>query len=99
MTIDLVIHAHAKSLGDGVSVRRALPAMQRRLVGPFIFFDHFGPIDIGPTTGVDVRPHPHIALATITYLFEGALMHRDSLGSAQMIRPGDVNVMIAGRGI
>jgi hypothetical protein len=97
MTADLVIQAHAKSLGDGVTVRRALPAMQRRLVGPFIFFDHLGPIDIGH--GVDVRPHPHIALATITYLFEGALMHRDSLGSAQMIRPGDVNVMIAGRGI
>jgi redox-sensitive bicupin YhaK (pirin superfamily) len=73
--------------------------MRRRLVGPWIFFDHMGPADLPPNEGMDVRPHPHIALATVTYLFEGEIFHRDSLGSAQAIRPGDVNWMIAGRGI
>lgn len=99
MTAELVLHAHEKSLGDGVMVRRALPQMQRRMVGPFIFFDHFGPFEITPTAALDVRPHPHVGLATITFLFEGSILHRDSLGSEQMIHPGDVNVMIAGRGI
>ncbi|RYE84405.1 MAG: pirin family protein, partial [Myxococcales bacterium] len=86
---------------DTFPVRRALPAPLRRMVGPFIFFDHFGPVTIPPSRhgGMDVRPHPHIALATISYLFEGEILHRDSLGSEQLIRPGDVNWMSAGRGI
>jgi redox-sensitive bicupin YhaK (pirin superfamily) len=96
--IDLVIRARPRDLG-GFSVRRALPSMRRRLVGPFIFFDHMGPVEIAPGEGMDVRPHPHIALATVTYLFDGVVFHRDSLGTAQEIRPGDVNWMIAGRGI
>ena len=80
---------------------RAPPVARAGLqtVGPFIFFDHMGPADFGPGQGVNVRPHPHIGLATVTYLFEGAFMHRDSLGTAQLIRPGDVNWMVAGRGI
>lgn len=97
-SIELVIDAPAKDLG-GFAVRRALPSIQRRLIGPFIFFDHMGPLAMPPGRGFDVRPHPHIALATITYLFEGEFIHRDSLGSEQPIRPGDVNWMIAGRGI
>jgi redox-sensitive bicupin YhaK (pirin superfamily) len=76
-----------------------LPARERRLVGPFIFFDHFGPVTLPPGLGMDVRPHPHINLATVTYLFDGEIVHRDSLGSHQVIRPGDVNWMTAGRGI
>lgn len=98
-TIDLVVRARRRDLGGGVGVRRALPSMRRRLVGPFIFFDHMGPVEVPAGMGMDVRPHPHIALATITYLFDGVVFHRDSLGSAQEIRPGDVNWMIAGRGI
>ncbi len=94
----LILDGRRRDLG-GFSVRRILPSAERRLVGPFIFFDHMGPADFAPGQGVDVRPHPHIALATVTYLFEGELMHRDSLGSAQPIRPGAVNWMIAGRGI
>ncbi|RDV00128.1 pirin family protein [Trinickia dinghuensis] len=82
-----------------LSVRRVLPALAARLVGPFIFFDHMGPARYAPDTGVDVRPHPHIGLATVTYLFEGAMLHRDSIGSVQRITPGDVNWMTAGRGI
>jgi redox-sensitive bicupin YhaK (pirin superfamily) len=97
-TIELVIRARPRDLG-GFEVRRALPSMRRRMVGPFIFFDHLGPADVAPGGGMDVRPHPHIALATVTYLFEGTIFHRDSLGSAQAIHPGDVNWMIAGRGI
>ena len=93
-----VIEGRARDLG-GLTVRRVLPAALRRTVGPFIFFDHMGPVVFAPGTGVDVRPHPHINLATITYLFEGAIDHRDSLGSFQTIRPGDVNWMTAGRGI
>ena len=93
-----ILDGRRRDLG-GFSVRRVLPAAERRLVGPFIFFDHMGPADFAPGQGIDVRPHPHIALATVTYLFEGELMHRDSLGSAQPIRPGAVNWMIAGRGI
>jgi len=76
-----------------------LPSAQRKLVGPFIFYDHLCRVDFAPGQGLDVRPHPHIALATVTYLFEGAFLHRDNLGYAQLIRPGDVNWMIAGRGI
>jgi hypothetical protein len=76
-----------------------LPSAQRRLVGPFIFFDHMGPMALPPGSGMDVRPHPHIGLATVTYLFAGEIDHRDSLGSVQTIRPGDVNWMVAGRGI
>ena len=96
--IDLVIPAKPRDLG-GFEVRRVLPAMQRRLVGPFIFWDHMGPTDLAPGHGFDVRPHPHIGLATVTYLFEGAIVHKDSLGSDTEILPGDVNWMIAGRGI
>jgi redox-sensitive bicupin YhaK (pirin superfamily) len=96
--IDLVIDARPRDLGS-FSVRRMLPSALRRMVGPFIFFDHMGPAEFGPGEGINVRPHPHIGLATITYLFEGAIAHRDSLGSEQIIRPGDVNWMIAGRGI
>ena len=84
---------------DGLKVRRLLPSMARRLVGPFIFFDHMGPAVLAPGNGVDVRPHPHIGLATVTYLFEGEIVHRDSLGSHQPIRPGEINWMTAGRGI
>jgi redox-sensitive bicupin YhaK (pirin superfamily) len=93
-----VIEGRPRDLG-GLSVRRVLPAALRRTVGPFIFFDHMGPAVFAPGTGIDVRPHPHVNLATITYLFEGAIDHRDSLGSFQTIRPGDVNWMTAGRGI
>jgi redox-sensitive bicupin YhaK (pirin superfamily) len=94
----VVIEPHAKDLG-GFSVRRVLPARERRMVGPFIFFDHMGPAEFPPGEGIQVRPHPHIGLATITYLFEGQIMHRDSLGYAQAIRPGAINLMTAGRGI
>lgn len=96
--IELLIGARPRDLG-GFSVRRLLPSMHRRMVGPFIFFDHLGPATFPAGQGIDVRPHPHIALATLTYLFEGELIHRDSLGSLQAIRPGDVNWMFAGRGI
>lgn len=96
--IALVIDGRARDLG-GFSVRRVLPSMQRRMVGPFIFFDHMGPVDFPAGHGIDVRPHPHIGLATITYLFEGVFCHKDSTGSDQVIVPGDVNWMIAGRGI
>src|SRR5436305_1495497 len=93
-----ILRPHLRDLG-GFAVRRVLPAVSHQTVGPFIFFDHFGPVDMAPGAGVDVRPHPHIGLATVTYLFDGALMHRDSLGSVQRITPGDVNWMTAGRGI
>jgi len=83
----------------GLEVRRLLPAFAQKMVGPFIFFDHMGPVRFAPGTGIDVRPHPHIGLATVTYLFEGAIVHRDSLGCLQRIEPGDVNWMTAGRGI
>jgi hypothetical protein len=86
-------------LGDGFTVRRALPSAQSRMVGPFVFFDHFGPTVFRSGKGLDVRPHPHIGLATVTYLFDGEIMHRDSLGTAVAIRPGAVNWMTAGRGI
>ena len=86
-------------LGDGFSVRRALPSARTRMVGPFVFFDHFGPAEFRAGPGLDVRPHPHIGLATVTYLFDGEIMHRDSLGTAAAIKPGEVNWMTAGRGI
>lgn len=89
---------HTKDLG-GFEVRRLLPGHPQRMVGPFIFFDHMGPAAFAPGQGIDVRPHPHIGLATVTYLFEGALVHRDSLGTVQRIEPGDVNWMTAGDGI
>ena len=93
------ITGKAHDLGDGFFVTRLLPQAARRSIGPFVFFDYFGPVDFAPGKGIDVRPHPHIGLATITYLFDGAQMHRDTLGSVQEIRPGDVNWMTAGRGI
>jgi redox-sensitive bicupin YhaK (pirin superfamily) len=96
--VSRVIDGRPRDLG-GFSVRRVLPAASRPTVGPFIFFDHMGPARFAPGEGVDVRPHPHIGLATVTYLFAGEFMHRDSLGSAQLIRPGDVNWMVAGSGI
>jgi redox-sensitive bicupin YhaK (pirin superfamily) len=86
-------------LGDGFFVTRLLPQVARRSIGPFVFFDYFGPVDFAPGRGLDVRPHPHIGLATVTYLFDGSMMHRDTLGSALEIQPGDVNWMTAGRGI
>src|SRR5689334_9717249 len=94
----VVIDARLRDLG-GFVVRRTLPSTHRRTVGPFIFFDHFGPVEFPPGQGMTVRPHPHIGLATVTYLFEGEIIHRDSLGSHQAIRPGDINWMTAGRGI
>jgi redox-sensitive bicupin YhaK (pirin superfamily) len=97
-SVELVIAPRSRDLG-GFVVRRALPFTHRRLVGPFIFFDHMGPVDFPPGGGITVRPHPHIGLATVTYLFDGAIVHRDSLGSLQTIVPGDVNWMTAGRGI
>jgi hypothetical protein len=96
--IDLVIDARRKDLG-GFEVGRILPFAKRRMVGPFIFLDHMGPADFAPGRGIDVRPHPHIGLSTVTYLFEGEILHRDNLGSTQAIRPGEVNWMTAGRGI
>ena len=90
---------HEKDLGGGFRVRRLLPAMARQAVGPFLFFDHFGPVTAGPQDNHDVRPHPHIGLATVTYLFEGAQVHRDSTGVVQRIAPGAINWMTAGRGI
>lgn len=97
--IELLIQGHSHDLGGGFVVRRVLPNVKRRMVGPFIFLDHFGPMEVPPGGGMEVRPHPHIGLATVTYLFEGGIFHRDSLGYAQAIRPGDVNWMTAGSGI
>lgn len=99
MSAALLLKGQAKDLGGGFVVRRLLPAMQRQAVGPFLFFDHFGPVTVMPDAGHDVRPHPHIGLATVTYLFEGAILHRDSLGCVQQIEPGAINWMTAGRGI
>jgi redox-sensitive bicupin YhaK (pirin superfamily) len=97
-TIELLVGARPRDI-DSLTVRRVLPSSKRRMVGPFIFFDHMGPAEFADGQGVDVRPHPHIALATVTYLFEGEIVHRDHLGFTQPIRPGDVNWMTAGRGI
>jgi redox-sensitive bicupin YhaK (pirin superfamily) len=94
-----VIVPRTVDLGDDFMVRRALPSARTRMVGPFIFFDHFGPAEFRAGNGLDVRPHPHIGLATVTYLFDGEIMHRDSLGTAAAIKPGEVNWMTAGRGI
>ncbi|WP_276199765.1 pirin family protein [Chelatococcus sp. XZ-Ab1] len=96
--VDLVIVPRVSDIG-GFAVRRALPTVRRRMVGPFIFWDEMGPADFAVGDGLDVWPHPHIGLATLTYLFEGAIVHRDSLGSEAIIRPGAVNLMSAGRGI
>jgi len=99
MAVALELTGHEKDLGGGFKVRRLLPAARQRSVGPFVFFDHFGPVTERPQDHHDVRPHPHIGLATVTYLFEGAMMHRDSLGTTQLIEPGAINWMTAGRGI
>lgn len=98
-SVELELDARPRALGDGFTVRRLLPSAARRTVGPFIFFDHMGPVQLPAGHGLDVRPHPHINLATVTYLFEGEILHRDSLGSEQLIEPGAVNWMTAGRGI
>ena len=94
-----LVTPRAHDLGGGFTVRRALPAAAVRSVGPFVFFDHFGPVQAGPQDNHDVRPHPHIGLATVTYLYEGAMQHRDSTGAVQRIEPGAINWMTAGRGI
>jgi redox-sensitive bicupin YhaK (pirin superfamily) len=95
----IVLNGKTHFLGDGFFVTRMLPDIKRRSVGPFLFFDYFGPVEFAPGKGIDVRPHPHIGLATVTYLFEGSQMHRDTIGSVQEVLPGDVNWMTAGRGI
>jgi redox-sensitive bicupin YhaK (pirin superfamily) len=97
-TLEAVIVPRARDLG-GFEVRRVLPSAQRQMVGPFIFFDQMGPAELMEGKGIDVRPHPHIGLATVTYLFDGTIVHRDSLDSVQSITPGDINWMTAGRGI
>ena len=97
--VDMIVLPPVRDLGDGFQVRRALPSAHRRMVGPFIFFDQMGPVTLHAGDGLDVRPHPHIGLATVTYLLEGEILHRDSLGSVQSIRPGAVNWMTAGHGI
>src|SRR6202049_4454474 len=94
-----VVVPRTVDLGDGFSGRLARPSARSRMVGPFIFFDHFGPAEFRAGDGLDVRPHPHIGLATVSYLFDGEIMHRDSLGSAVPTRPHEVNWMKAGRGI
>jgi redox-sensitive bicupin YhaK (pirin superfamily) len=96
--IELMVIPNAKDIG-GFQVRRALPTAKRRLVGPFIFFDRMGPAILRAGQALDVRPHPHIGLSTVTYLFDGRIRHRDSLGTEMVIQPGDVNLMTAGRGI
>ncbi|MBV1788003.1 pirin family protein [Marinobacterium sp. D7] len=96
--IELIVEPREKDLG-GFSVRRVLPTRQRKMVGPWIFFDHMGPAQFAAGDGINVRPHPHIGIATVTYLFDGEILHRDSLGSYQPIRPGDINLMVAGQGI
>ncbi len=98
MTIEL-LDAYSKDLGGGFTVRRLLPGAHRQAVGPFLFFDHFGPLVVQPADEHDVRPHPHIGLATVTYLFDGALQHHDSSGARQRIEPGAINWMTAGRGV
>lgn len=93
-----LLSPNEKNLG-AFTVKRFLPSTRRQMVGPWIFFDHFGPAQLKPGSGLDVRPHPHINLATVTYLFAGEIIHRDSLGCVQSIRPGEINLMVAGRGI
>jgi redox-sensitive bicupin YhaK (pirin superfamily) len=99
MAIEALIAPRTKDLGGGFMVRRLLPSLPRQGIGPFVFFDHFGPVTVRPSDNFDVRPHPHIGLATVTYLFEGAMLHRDNLGVVQRIEPGAINWMTAGRGI
>lgn len=99
MTIAALLKPRMHDLGGGMRVRRLLPAAGHQGVGPFIFFDHFGPVGVRPQDNHDVRPHPHIGLATVTYMFEGAIMHRDSLECVQKIEPGAINWMTSGRGI
>lgn len=101
MTATLLIDRRSRDLGGGFMVGRLLPHAKQRMVGPFVFFDHMGPLDLAPgiSEDLDVLPHPHIGLSTVTYLYEGALTHRDSLGHQQEIRPGEVNWMVAGKGI
>src|SRR4029450_4758434 len=99
MAIQQQLTGQDKDLGGGFTVRRLLPAARQRSVGPFIFFDPLGPVTAPPGVNHDVRPHPHIGLATVTYLFDGAMMHRDSLGTEQLIEPGAINWMTSGRGI
>jgi redox-sensitive bicupin YhaK (pirin superfamily) len=98
MTLETLIVARTGDIG-GFEVRRALPSVKRRMVGPFVFLDQMGPAEFLIGNGLDVRPHPHIGLATVTYLFDGEILHRDSLGTVQPIRPGAVNWMTAGSGI
>src|SRR5438477_8920831 len=98
-TLETLVVPRTTDLGDGFTVRLALPSAQKRLVGPFVFLDQMGPALFDAGRGLDVRPHPHIGLATVTYLFDGEVLHRDSLGTAIPIRPGAVNWMTAGRGI
>lgn len=97
-SIKSILKPREKDIGE-FSVRRALPFVQQRAIGPWVFFDHFGPVTFAPGQGMNVRPHPHINLATVTYLFEGEIFHRDSLGSALPILPGAINLMVAGKGI
>jgi hypothetical protein len=97
--IKIIVTPRESDIGGGFLVRRLLPAAELRSLGPFIFFDHLGPATFEPGTGIDVRPHPHIGLATITYLFDGEILHRDNLGCVQPIQPGAINWMTAGRGI
>lgn len=99
--IEMLIPQRRRSLGGGLEVGRVLPYAKRRMVGPFVFFDHMGPVDFAPgiPRDIDVRPHPHIGLSTVTYLFSGEMMHRDSVGSQAPVRPGEVNWMTAGSGI
>lgn len=97
--LETLIVGRTRDLGDGFEVRRVLPSARRRMVGPFIFLDQMGPTVFNAGHGLDVRPHPHIGLATVTYLFDGEILHRDSLGVVQPIRPGEVNWMTAGQGI
>src|SRR5271156_2148581 len=99
MALARLLQARMHDLGGGMMVRRLLPAPAQQGVGPFVFFDHFGPLEVRPENNFGVRPHPHIGLATVTYLFEGAMMHRDSLGTVQRIEPGAVNWMTSGSGI
>lgn len=97
--IRIIVTPRDSDIGGGFFVRRLLPAAELRSVGPFIFFDHLGPATFAPGTGIDVKPHPHIGLATVTYLFDGEILHRDNLGCVQPIAPGAINWMTAGRGI
>ncbi|MED7788981.1 pirin family protein [Francisella sp. 19X1-34] len=98
MKIKQIINVKSSNIGS-LEVRRLLPTAKQRMIGPWIFFDHFGPVELLANDSMDVRPHPHINLATVTYLFEGEIYHRDSLGSAQLILPGEINLMVAGKGI